>query len=44
MALGGSRKKTLVYMFLWGVFWITIITYTFYYSSDTVRDFLGARV
>lgn len=44
MALGGSRRKTIAYMFLWGVFWVTLITYTFYYSGDTVRNLLGARV
>ena len=40
MALGGSRRKTIGYMLLWGIVWITIITYTFYYSGDTLRDFL----
>ena len=43
MALGGSRKKTIGYMFLWSVVWSTVITYTFYYSGDALRDFLGSR-
>jgi hypothetical protein len=43
IALGGSRKKTIGYMFLWSVVWSTIITYTFYYSGDALRDFLGSR-
>ena len=43
MALGGSRKKTIVYMFLWSVVWSVVITYTFYYSGDALRDFLGSR-
>ena len=41
IALGGSRKKTIGYMFLWSVVWTTIITYTFYYSGDALRDFMG---
>jgi len=41
MALGGSRKKTIGYMFLWSVVWTTIITYTFYYSGDALRDFMS---
>ena len=43
MALGGSRKKTIGYMFLWSVVWSTLITYTFYYSGDALREFLGSR-
>lgn len=43
IALGGSRKKTIGYMFLWSVIWSTIMTYTFYYSGDTFREFLGSR-
>lgn len=43
IALGGSRKKTIGYMFLWSVVWSTVITYTFYYSGDALRDFLGSR-
>ena len=43
MALGGSRKKTIAYMFLWSVVWTTIITYTFYYSGDALRNYLGSR-
>ena len=43
MALGGSRKKTIGYMFLWSVVWSTVITYTFYYSGYALRDFLGSR-
>ena len=42
MALGGSRKKTIGYMFLWSIVWSTIITYTFYYSGDALRDFMGS--
>jgi len=42
MALGGSRKKTIGYMLLWSIVWTTIITYTFYYSGDALRDFLRA--
>ncbi len=42
MALGGSRRKTIGYMLLWGIVWTTIITYTFYYSGDALRDFLKA--
>ena len=41
IALGGSRKKTVGYMFLWSVVWTTIITYTFYYAGDELRSFLG---
>ena len=43
MALGGSRKKTVAYMFLWSVVWSTIITYTFYYAGDELRGFLGSH-
>jgi hypothetical protein len=43
MALGGSRKKTIAYMLLWSVVWTTIITYTFYYSGDALRGYLGSR-
>ena len=43
MALGGSRKKTIGYMFLWSVVWSTIITYTFYYAGDELRGFLGSQ-
>lgn len=43
MALGGSRKKTIGYMFLWSVVWSTIITYTFYYAGDELRGFLGSK-
>ncbi len=43
MALGGSRKKTVGYMFLWSVVWSTIITYTFYYAGDELREFLGSK-
>ena len=43
MALGGSRKKTVAYMFLWSVVWSTIITYTFYYAGDELREFLGSQ-
>jgi hypothetical protein len=43
MALGGSRKKTVGYMFLWSVVWSTIITYTFYYAGDELRGFLGSH-
>ena len=43
MALGGSRRKTVSYMFLWSVVWSTLITYTFYYSGDALREFLGSR-
>ncbi len=42
MALGGSPRKIVAYMFLWSVVWSTIITYTFYYSGDALRDFLMA--
>ena len=42
MALGGSRKKTIGYMFLWSVVWSTIITYTFYYAGDEIREFMGS--
>ena len=41
MALGGSRKKTVGYMFLWSVVWSTILTYTFYFAGDELRGFLG---
>ena len=41
MALGGSKKKIIAYMFLWSVVWSTIITYTFYYSGDALRSFLA---
>ena len=43
MALGGSRKKTIGYMLLWSVVWTTIITYTFYYAGDEIREFMGAN-
>ena len=43
MALGGSRNKTIGYMFLWSVVWSTIITYTFYYAGDELRGFLGSN-
>ena len=43
MALGGSRKKTVGYMFLWSIVWSTIITYTFYYAGDELRGFLGSH-
>ena len=43
IALGGSRKKTVGYMFLWSVVWTTIITYTFYYAGDELRSFLGSH-
>jgi len=41
IALGGTRKKTIGYMFLWSVVWSTILTYGIYYSGDTVKDFFG---
>jgi len=41
MALGGSRKKIIAYMLLWSVVWSTIITYTFYYSGDALRNLIG---
>ena len=43
MALGGSRKKTIGYMFLWSVVWSTIITYTFYYAGDEIREFMSSN-
>jgi len=43
MALGGDRKKTVGYMLLWSVVWSFIITYTFYYAGDELRDFLGSK-
>jgi hypothetical protein len=43
IALGGSRKKTIGYMFLWSVVWTTIITYTFYYAGDEIREFMGSN-
>lgn len=43
IALGGSRKKTVGYMFLWSVVWSTILTYTFYYAGDELREFLSTR-
>ena len=43
MTLGGSRRKTIGYMFLWSVVWSTIITYTFYYAGDEIREFLGSK-
>ena len=43
MALGGSRNKTIGYMFLWSVVWSTIITYTFYYAGDELREILGSK-
>lgn len=42
MALGGSKKKIIAYMFLWSVFWTTIITYTFYYSGDALRNIISS--
>jgi len=41
MAFGGSRRKTIVYMFVWSVFWSFVLTYSFYYSGNAVREFLG---
>lgn len=43
VALGGSPKKTILYMLFWSIFWSTIITYAFYYSGDSLRAFLGSR-
>ena len=43
MTLGGSRRKTIGYMFLWSVVWSIIITYTFYYAGDEIREFLGSK-
>lgn len=42
MALGGSKKKIIAYMFLWSIFWSTILTYTFYFSGDALRQFLDS--
>lgn len=41
VALGGSKKKIIAYMLLWSVVWTTIITYTFYYSGDALRDLIS---
>lgn len=41
IVLGGSRRKTIGYMLLWGVVWSTIITYTLYYAGDELRMFLN---
>ena len=43
IALGGSRRKTIAYMFLFSIFWSTIVTYTLYYSGDTVLEFFGLK-
>ncbi|MEN8249674.1 MAG: hypothetical protein ABFS32_12135 [Bacteroidota bacterium] len=43
MAFGGSRRKTIGYMLLWGVVWTTIITYTMYYAGDELREFIEAK-
>ncbi len=43
VAFGGSRKKILLYMFMFGTIWSFILTYGFYYSSDEVREIMGFR-
>lgn len=43
VAFGGSRKKMLLYMFIFSVMWSFILTYGFYYSSDGVRGFMGVQ-
>lgn len=42
IALGGTPKKTIGYMFIWSVFWSFVITYAFYYSGDELRELLGS--
>ncbi|GAG87087.1 unnamed protein product [marine sediment metagenome] len=41
IALGGTPKKTIPYMFLWSVFWSFLITYAFYYAGDEFKEFFG---
>jgi uncharacterized membrane protein len=41
IALGGTPKKTVFYMFIWSVFWSFIITYAMYYSGDEIRSWFG---
>lgn len=41
IAFGGKRKQILLYMFIFSVFWSFVITYGFYYSSDSVRELFG---
>ncbi len=41
IAFGGNRKQMLLYMFVFSVLWSFILTYGFYYSSDSVRELLG---
>lgn len=41
VALGGSKKKIIAYMLLWSVVWSTVITYTFYYSGDALRELIS---
>jgi hypothetical protein len=41
VAFGGSRKHLLLYMFIFSVMWSFILTYGFYYSSDSVREIMG---
>ncbi len=41
IAFGGSPKKMIIYMFIFSVMWSFIITYGFYFSSDSVRELMG---
>ena len=39
IALGGTPRKTIFYMFIWSVFWSFVITYAFYYAGDGFQTF-----
>jgi hypothetical protein len=41
IAFGASKKQMLIYMFVFSVLWSFILTYSFYYSSDSVRVIMG---
>ena len=41
IALGGTPKKTITYMFIWSVFWSFVITYGIYYFGDEIKAIIG---
>ena len=41
IALGGTPRKTITYMFVWSVFWSFLITYGFYYFGDEIKTIVG---
>ena len=41
IALGGTPKKTILYMLVWSIFWSFLITYALYYSGDEIKTWFG---